>query len=102
MKNTIKLAVGAIVFVVLIYLSAGNKEVPETEEKQPQTERIYIIPQHKVQDMLGFANYCLELHILEPDMDDLQRYYDQGGWEYYMLHIEKAIHNELHSDSTDQ
>ena len=39
-------------------------------------------------DLLGFANYCLELHILEPSLLDIQRYQQQGGWKYYEKHIQ--------------
>jgi hypothetical protein len=39
-------------------------------------------------DLLGFANYCLELDIIVPTRDDVRRYYEQGGWEYYEGHIE--------------
>lgn len=39
-------------------------------------------------EMLGFANYCLEMHMERaPDTIDLRRYQEQGGWKYYIKHI---------------
>ncbi len=39
---------------------------------------------------LGFAHYCLELDIIVPTRAHVEKYYNQGGWEYYRKHILNA------------
>lgn len=54
--------------------------------------REYLNYDEKENDLLGFANYCLEIHkkITEPNKKDIQNYRDNGGWKYYEKHINEA------------
>ena len=44
----------------------------------------------RVFDLLGFANYCLEMEVIEPTFKHVLAYIKQGGWDYYRKHIENA------------
>jgi len=59
------------------------------ESDGASTNPVYDNPDPNL-DLLGFANYCLELHIIEPRLADIQRYREQGGWAYYLTHIINA------------
>ena len=59
------------------------------EELVTKTEYPNKPPEPCAMELLGFAHYCLELHIIDPDTADISRYLSQGGWEYYLEHITK-------------
>jgi hypothetical protein len=44
----------------------------------------------EILELLGFANYCLEMEVIEPTFEHILAYTKQGGWDYYRKHIENA------------
>jgi len=44
----------------------------------------------EILELLGFANYCLEMEVIEPTFGHVLAYIKQGGWDYYRKHIENA------------
>ncbi len=59
---------------------------PESQKRRDRSRA----NKYNENNLLGFANYCLELDILIPTNQDITSYYKQGGWKYYAKHIESG------------